>query len=89
MKTIVILLFASILITGCKGKKNSSGWPQKERDAFSENCVKGASAGMGEDKAKSYCSCMLGKVEVKYPDPADATKLDVATMTEMAKDCLK
>jgi hypothetical protein len=90
MKQLLIILMAASLAVGCKGKKAaSSGWPQADKDAFTDNCVKGATAGMGEDKAKSYCSCMLGKVEAKYSKPQDAGSLDMNTMTEMAKDCLK
>jgi hypothetical protein len=44
---------------------------------------------MGADKAKNYCDCMLGKIEAKYPKANDAGSLDVNSMTEMAKDCLK
>ncbi len=89
MKQLLIVLFAAALFTGCKGKKASAGWPQKERDAFTENCVNGAKGTMGDDKAKSYCDCVLGKMEAKYSNPADAGKVDMNTMIEMAKDCVK
>jgi len=89
MKKLLIILFAASLITGCKGKKAAKGWSDKDKTDFTTNCVKGATAGMGEDKAKSYCSCMLDKIEVKYPTATDAGNLDMNSMTEMAKDCLK
>ena len=89
MKKLLVILLVASLAVGCKGKKASSGWAQKDRDAFNTKCVEGATAGMGADKAKSYCSCMLGKIEVKYPAASDAGNLDMNTMTEWAKDCLK
>ena len=89
MKKLFIILALASLGFGCKGKKATSSWSKEERDSFSTNCVGGATATMGADKAKSYCDCMLGKIESKYPKAADAGSLDVNTMTEMAKDCLK
>ncbi len=89
MKKLVIILFVTSMFVACKGKSGTAQWPQKEKDAFNEQCVKGAETSMGEAKAKSYCSCMLTKIEAKYPEAANASKLDVATMTEMAKDCVK
>ncbi len=90
MKQVLTLFLAAALLTGCKGgKKASAGWPQKEKDAFTENCVNGAKGTMGDEKAKSYCDCVLGKMEAKYPDAAEAGKVDMNTMIEMAKDCVK
>ena len=88
MKKLLVILLVTSLAVGCKGKK-ASGWSSSEKDVFTTNCVKGASGTMGEDKAKSYCSCMMGKLEVKYPKADDIDKVDVGTMTEMAKDCVK
>jgi hypothetical protein len=88
MKKMFIVLAVASLAIGCKGKAKSS-WSKEEKDSFTTNCVNGATAGMGADKAKSYCDCMLGKIEEKYPKAAEAGNLDVNSMTEMAKDCLK
>ncbi len=88
MKQLLIFLFVASMAVSCKGK-GSKHWAQKDKDAFNSNCVNGAKASMGDDKAKAYCSCMLDKIEVKYPNAEDAGKLDMNSMTEMAKDCLK
>lgn len=47
----------------------------KERSGFLSNCIASAKDGVGEEKAKTYCECMLYKIEIRYPDPADADKL--------------
>lgn len=66
----------------------SSGWAAKEKETFMSTCVDKAKDGMGETQAKNYCSCMLGKIEEMYPNAADATNLDQAKMTTLAKECL-
>ena len=50
-------------------------WGSKERSGFLSNCIVSAKDGVGEGKAKTYCECMLFKIEIRYPDPADADKL--------------
>jgi hypothetical protein len=86
MKHVCNALLLITLAAGCKSK-GKNGWPEAEKKAFIENCEKNGSA-MG-DKAKSYCACMLEKVEAKYPNASKAGELDMNTMMDMAKDCLK
>lgn len=45
---------------------------------------------MGEAKAKSYCSCMLQKLQKRYPNAADMkyVKNDTAVHA-MAIECMK
>jgi hypothetical protein len=50
-------------------------WTTDERSEFVTSCVNAAKEGIGEEKAKKYCDCMLYKVEKKYPNAADAAKL--------------
>ena len=50
-------------------------WSAKERSAFLSNCISSAKTGMGEEKAKNYCECMVYKVESRYPNAADAGEL--------------
>lgn len=88
MKKLLVIFLVASLAVGCKGKK-AAGWPQKDRTDFTKDCEKDATASMGEEKGKSYCSCMMAKLEVKYSTMADAGKIDLNTMTEMAKDCAK
>ena len=83
MKRITTILgaffIASLVLTSC----SDSGWSQKEKDAFMGTCV------VPGVSSKSYCSCMLKKIEKKYPDPEDAKKLDMEWMMEEAGDCLE
>jgi hypothetical protein len=88
MKKVFVILLATALVAGCKGKK-AGGWSKAEKDAFITNCEGSAKASVGEDKAKSYCSCMQAKVEEKYPNAADAGKLDMTTTMEWAQTCMK
>lgn len=50
-------------------------WSAKDRSGFLEECINSVKAGVGEEKAKVYCECMLYKVEVRYTNAADAGKL--------------
>ena len=43
-------------------------WSTKDRTDFLSDCINAAKEGLGDEKAKNYCECMLYKVEVKYPD---------------------
>ncbi len=43
-------------------------WISKDRNDFLTNCINSAKDGLGEEKAKNYCACMLYKVEVMFPD---------------------
>lgn len=59
-------------IAGCL----SGFWGTSEREEFLSECIGSAKiAGVNEEKAKSYCECMLYKVEKMYPDPLDAGEL--------------
>jgi hypothetical protein len=63
-------------------------WTTADREAFLSNCISSAQKdGIGEEKSKSYCECMLYKVEVRYPNPLDAGKLtpEVLAMPEWKK----
>lgn len=55
-------------------------WSGADRKTFLSDCINAAKSGLGEEKAKNYCECMLYKVEVKFPKSADAT----AAITEEA-----
>jgi len=60
------------LINNCL---TESHWDTKNREIFLSDCINSAKNGLGESKAKSYCECMLFKVEQHYPDPQDLGKL--------------
>jgi hypothetical protein len=59
-----------------------SNWTSAQRESFLNDCIKEAKKGISEDKALTYCDCMLFKVERKYPSHAEAQKL---TAEELAK----
>jgi hypothetical protein len=78
------------LIQGCL----SGHWSDEDRKAFMTSCVDVAKNTLGEGKAKSYCECMLYKVEKKYPNSADAAKLNEEELAKpawqkAAKDCME
>ena len=74
MKKIIGVFFIGCIFTVKSVAQKS--WTAADRGPFIEECVKAAKSGMSEDSAKYYCYCMLEKVEEKYPDPAEAGKLD-------------
>jgi hypothetical protein len=72
--------------------KPASTWSTKDRSDFLFECIKSAKEGVGEEKAKTYCECMLFKIEKKYPNPADAGNITDETLAspdwkKMIKDC--
>jgi len=71
----------------------TSTWTSVDRSSFLTSCISTAKSGLGEQKAKSYCECMLFKMEIKFPLIADFTKITKETMQtpefkKMANDCL-
>ena len=90
MKSLLTILAISLVITSCK-----TGWSDAQRTQFVKECADAAAAGMGQDKANSYCSCMVQKLEAKYPNYSDATRalnapnaMQTPEMTAMVQGCL-
>ena len=50
-------------------------WTKSEREEFVTSCINSAKASLGETKAKSYCECMMFKIEKLYPKADDAAKI--------------
>lgn len=51
-------------------------WATNNREAFLSNCIETAQkGGLSKEKSKNYCECMLFKIEIRFPNPADAEKL--------------
>ena len=47
-----------------RGNNTSGGkWDDTNQKAFLDKCVEGSTASMGSEKANSYCSCMLDKIQ--------------------------
>lgn len=66
----------------------SDGWSALEKRSFMSKCVEGATRSFGTSEAKNYCSCMLEKIERRYPKPLDAARLTQSDMEPLAKDCI-
>jgi hypothetical protein len=49
-------------------------WSSKDRNDFLKDCINSAKDGLGADRAKNYCECMLYKIEVMYPDSGKAAE---------------
>ena len=67
---------------------NTKGRDAVSKTAFMNTCVEGGKATMGAEKANSYCSCMLDKLQSKYP-VEKASSIAEDEMTQLAKDCLQ
>jgi|CXWL01.1.fsa_nt_gi hypothetical protein len=51
-------------------------WGTAEREEFLSNCISSAQKGeISGEKAKTYCECMLYKIEIEFPNPVDAGNL--------------
>lgn len=63
-------------------------WTDKDRQAFLGGCVNKAVPEMGEEKARSYCSCMLRQLETHYPNANDLKYLKSdTTVYSLAREC--
>ena len=82
-KIVWVLIVLGFL--SCKQK-----WTDKDKVEFVSGCMSKAIKDMGEVKAKAYCSCMLGKIVIKYPNANDVNYIkNDSVIVRMAKDCLK
>ncbi len=69
-------------------------WGTSEREAFLTECMESAKKGdMSEAKTKTYCECMLYKIEIKFPNPIDAgvltpEKLNSPEWKKIIQGCL-
>jgi len=65
-------------------------WTKANRDEFLNSCTNAAKEGLGADKAKNYCECMLFKMEKIYPNPDDAAKVSSEDLkTDYWKNLIK
>ncbi|HYM94999.1 MAG TPA: hypothetical protein VET23_12715 [Chitinophagaceae bacterium] len=91
MKKIATFLALVSILAACK----PNGWSAKDKNDFISTCAQSAAAAMGQDKAKSYCTCMEQKLEVKFPNSQDANKslntpgfMETPEMQAMVQSCL-
>lgn len=91
MRKLLLPISIAFVLVSCNNKAGS-GWSKGEKDVFMNTCVPKTQtqAGLTEEKSKSYCSCMLTKLEGKYANADEANKKSTsAEMTEFATSCLK
>jgi hypothetical protein len=75
MNKLLIPVLTCIFFSNTAIGQEKKGWPSVERFNFINECLKSAKANLNEDSARFYCYCMQEKLENKYPDIADASKL--------------
>jgi len=81
----IVWIFLILLLPACK-----RSWTEKDRTAFLSGCLGQSVRDLGETRGKAYCSCMLRKVEARYPNAADAHYMRQDTgIVRLASGCLK
>ena len=65
------------------------GWSKAERRKFVSTCAEKASTNMGQEKAEEYCTCMMNKIEKRYPNSADVGQLTEDEVTKLALTCVQ
>ncbi|MBS1760724.1 MAG: hypothetical protein JST23_11435 [Bacteroidetes bacterium] len=72
---------------------NANRWSPEQESDFVRDCKTEAAKNMGTEKAGSYCSCMLQKIEKIYPSYEEANdkiaNLTKEQLSKMAADCIK
>jgi hypothetical protein len=68
MAKIVPLMLMVFFFAACKGS-----WDNEDKQAFYGDCLEQANTWAGsQDKAKSYCDCVVEKMMKKFPNETDA-----------------
>ncbi len=57
-------------------------WSNEYRNGFMYSCIESAKPNIGEEDARSYCECMMFKIENKLPNSADADKISAETLQQ-------
>ena len=65
----------------------SGGWTSVEKKEFMSNCVGTAEKNVGYERAKDYCSCMMDKIEKRYPNSSDVNKMTETQRDKWAAEC--
>jgi hypothetical protein len=71
------------LFGGAKNNDNNN-WTNKQRNDWMNKCLDEFT---GNSQAKKICSCVLDKVEQKYPDAKDAEEIPDAEGERIIKGC--
>jgi hypothetical protein len=92
-KKMKILIILALFVANSFSCNNSKGWAKSEREKFVSDCVSEAQKSISNSEAKSYCACMLPKIEAKYPSYADANtktqELTTDAWKEEIRKCLE
>lgn len=65
-------------------------WTVKDKSEFVSGCLSKAVIDVGQEKAKTYCHCLLEKVVAKYPNAKDAKYIRYDTsVRQLARACLQ
>ncbi|MGZ3997878.1 MAG: hypothetical protein ACXVKM_09425 [Flavisolibacter sp.] len=65
-------------------------WNDKDKSEFYSGCLSSATANKDIKDPKTYCSCLLQKVEAKYPNANDAKYIKYdSTVKQLARECMK
>jgi hypothetical protein len=78
MKRVLLFLVVAVVAVSCKNT-----WNQEDKDAFYQACTEEhMRTGVTKEQAKTFCDCVFGQMEKKYPNEEDALEhIDV-----LAKD---
>jgi hypothetical protein len=72
--------------TNTDDEDTRSNWTNKQRDKWLNECIE---ASENNPQAKRVCSCVLDKMEKKYPDARDAENASEAEGVRLAKGCME
>lgn len=82
-----IILFLLILTPAFSNAQKV--WGKEIWDVYMNSCVETAKQGFSENDSYRYCACTASKLEKRYPNAADLSKLENDEMTELASLCLE
>lgn len=108
MIKILICFCTLIIFLSCKSKTTvdfhdhsqdlgttSGAWTEQYKQTFLDQCIKGGTDNFFQGdsvKAKTYCDCMLQKMQTAYPNTDTLNNMTMAQMQQrmqnMVDDCL-
>lgn len=79
-----LIVMTALFISSCG---ESKGWSDEDKDKFVSGCVKSNKGAVSEEKATELCTCMLNKMEEKFPTMVESQAMDINDIKEMAVSC--
>jgi hypothetical protein len=68
MKKLLFFLPIVVLLSACKNT-----WSKEDKDMFYQACMEeDMKTGHTKERAKTFCDCVFGKMQQKYPNEEDA-----------------